>query len=283
MPSITLSDALPLYHDLQGTGDRALVIPGGPARHPSYLQDLGGITSDLQLIIPELRGVGRSPSPLDPSRGTWWAQAEDMARLIETQGAPLTVIAHSAGSRIAVVLASEHPELVDALILITPPPMLELDDDPADIISGRDDEAFLTALEHLAHHPDPGDELAYHNWQYTVAPTFYARWDEAAQQHSRLGRWYPTAVSQFFGPDPIDPREALQSLHTPTLILAGDKDISLTPSAARSLAAQLSHGEVILIEDCGHYPWVEQPIAFRNTVVTFLAEHRARQSLEELL
>ena len=283
MPSITLSDSLPLAYHVQGEGESVLVIPGGPARHPSYLQDLAGITRGLQLVIPQLRGVGETPLPVDTSRGTWWAQAEDMAELITTLHCPVPVIAHSAGCRIAVVLASRHPEIVDSLLLITPPPMLEIDVNADDLIAKRCDAPFLAALDSLGTTPDPHDDAAYHAWQYAVAPAFYARWDDTARGHAREGRWNPEAAAQFFAPGPIDLRQSLQDLPVPTLILAGDRDISLTPYAARSLATLLPHGEAVVVDEAGHYPWVEQPAAFRSAVTTFLTERRAQHTLAELL
>ncbi|RRD06966.1 alpha/beta hydrolase [Arachnia propionica] len=283
MPAIVLSDSLPLAHHVMGAGPPALVIAGGPARHPSYLQDLAGLTQDLHLVVPELRGVGDTPQPVDSSRATWWAQAEDMAELASTLDTPVTVIAHSAGCRIAVALASGHPGLVEQLVLITPPPMLEIDTDIEAIIAERDDEAFREALRTLEHPPDLHDATAHHAWQHAVAPAFYARWDDTTSAHSRIGQWNPEAAAQFFAPGPVDLREALQNLPAPTLILAGEKDPTLTPSAARSLAAVLPRAEVVVIDESGHYPWVEQPSAFRSAVTGFLTEQRAGHVLCELL
>lgn len=50
-----------------GEGEPLVVIPDGPARHPAYLEELGGLTDDgYGLITLYPHGVGPSPRPRTP-------------------------------------------------------------------------------------------------------------------------------------------------------------------------------------------------------------------------
>ena len=57
----------------------------------------------------------------------------------------------------------------------------------------------------------------------------------------------------------------------PVLVLAGTDDppVGRTPPAV--VAGLFPQGAVTWIEGCGHFPWVEQPAAFRAAVDPFLA------------
>lgn len=78
---------------------------------------------DLKIASPLLRGHGAS-SP-DELRGvTWMEWLEDAERALETLSGidgKAVVIGHSMGALLALQLAARRPELVDSLVLATPP------------------------------------------------------------------------------------------------------------------------------------------------------------------
>jgi carboxylesterase len=78
---------------------------------------------DLKIDAPLLRGHGAS-SP-DHLRGVTWKEwLEDAERALEALtglGGKAVVIGHSMGALLALQLAARHPELIDSLILATPP------------------------------------------------------------------------------------------------------------------------------------------------------------------
>jgi pimeloyl-ACP methyl ester carboxylesterase len=56
----------------------------------------------------------------------------------------------------------------------------------------------------------------------------------------------------------------------PVLVIAGADDCLVGLAPLRALARLFPSGESATIEACGHYPWVEQPAAFRHIITTFL-------------
>ncbi|WP_434449391.1 alpha/beta fold hydrolase [Lentzea sp. E54] len=61
----------------------------------------------------------------------------------------------------------------------------------------------------------------------------------------------------------------LSGVTAPQLVLTGDSDIAADPSDGRALADGLPDGRFELIEQCGHFPMLEQPEFFARAVSDF--------------
>jgi proline iminopeptidase len=57
----------------------------------------------------------------------------------------------------------------------------------------------------------------------------------------------------------------------PALLLNGAQD-PRPISATERLAERLPDARLVTIEECGHFPWLEQPAATRDALRAFLAE-----------
>ncbi len=67
---------------------------------------------------------------------------------------------------------------------------------------------------------------------------------------------------------PLEP--LLGRITAPTLILWGDSDRLLHPSAATVFAAGLADSETVILKDCGHSPMIERPAETAGIYVDFL-------------
>jgi pimeloyl-ACP methyl ester carboxylesterase len=124
MPTYQGDDGAVLHYDVIGADSAPplIVLAGGAARPPGYLGDLAGLSEHHLLVIPHLRGVGRSGDAELGDRGSWWRQAVDIDGLRASLGLDrCTVVAHSAGTRVAIAHAAQFPGRLAALVLITPP------------------------------------------------------------------------------------------------------------------------------------------------------------------
>ncbi|WP_407341873.1 alpha/beta fold hydrolase [Pengzhenrongella phosphoraccumulans] len=279
MPTYIAADGAPLFYDPIGIGPRRsraiVVIAGGAARHPSYLGDLAGLADEHELVVPHLRGVGRTPAPTLVESGGYWQQAADIESLREHLGVEqLIVVAHSAGTRVAISYAAQHPDRVAGLLLITPPTGY-LVDEPSDIDALVDDRrgepAFDAAIVALLAGPQGSTDDSFNGWQRLTAPASYARWDGVSQAHARAGRWSLAAAQAFFSTDPPpDLTARIRHVHAPVLVMAGAQDCFTGVAPQVALAALFPNGRCVVIDHCGHYPWVEQPRAFRTDADQFL-------------
>jgi pimeloyl-ACP methyl ester carboxylesterase len=278
MPTYSAADGATLHYDVLGEGVRAdpvIVLAGGAAQHPSYLGDLAGLSSRRRLVVPHLRGVGNSPAPSRTEAGSFWRQAADVESLRLHLGLERAlIIGHSAGTRLAVAYATQFRRRLAGLLLITPPAGY-LVDEPSDaavlIDERRGEPAFDAAIAAMEAGPGPDvDDDTFNAWRQTVAPTGYAKWGPVEQAHARAGHWNLAAARAFFSVEPPDDLvQRIGDVTVPTLIVAGAQDITgLAP--VRALADLFPKGSAVVIDRCGHHPWVEQPAAFRRAVDPFL-------------
>jgi pimeloyl-ACP methyl ester carboxylesterase len=283
MPRYDSSDGCALHFDDVPNASTAIpliLLAGGAARHPSYLGDLAGLSDQHRLIVPHLRGVGRTTAKSSPERGSWWRQADDLEQLrIHLGLESVVLVAHSAGTRLAIAYAAQFPQRVAALVLITPPATY-LVIEPADadtlIDRRRGDVDFDAALLALQAGPQASDDDGFNAWQQDSAAAGYANWGEPERLHARIGRWNLAAATAYFSVvPPQDLAARLSEMTAPVLVIAGAKDCLVGLAPVRALAGLFPRGASATIDACGHYPWVEQPAEFRKVIDIFLDQQAA--------
>jgi pimeloyl-ACP methyl ester carboxylesterase len=275
MPNYTAADGAELHYDVLGDGGPIVTLAGGAARHPEYLGDLAGMTG---LVVPHLRGVGKSPKPEHAETGAYWNQARDVEALREHLGQErLTIIGHSAGTRLAISYAVQYPERVGRLLLVTPPSTYLVDEpaDTAELIDKRKGDAiFDKAVATFQAQAELSSEEAFNAWQQTCAPVGYAAWTSVEQQHAQAGKFDLVAAQAYFSVQPPeDLARRLTAVRAPTLVIGGAQDCLTGVRPVQALARLFANGDVVLIDECGHYPWVERPAEFRRAADTFLSRH----------
>jgi pimeloyl-ACP methyl ester carboxylesterase len=279
VPTYAAADGVLLHYDLLGSGTSGgcpiVVLAGGAARHPGYLGDLAGLTFAHRLVMPHLRGVGRSPAPTLADKGSFWRQAADLESLRNHLGVErIVVVGHSAGTRLAIAYAVQYPQHVAGLLLITPPATY-LVDEPSDVDAlldaRRGEPEFDAALVALSAGPAGTDDDSLNTWQQLVAPAGYATWSAVERAHAQVGRWDRAAAEAFFSVDPPrDLADRIGSVTAPVLVLAGAADCFTGVAPVLALADLFPNGDAVVLDRCGHYPWVEQPAAFRSAADRFL-------------
>jgi pimeloyl-ACP methyl ester carboxylesterase len=65
---------------------------------------------------------------------------------------------------------------------------------------------------------------------------------------------------------------ALRSVRAETLVLSGREDRIATPDDVQAIDALIPHSRLLLLDDCGHVPMIEQPIAFHHELRSFFSE-----------
>ena len=72
------------------------------------------------------------------------------------------------------------------------------------------------------------------------------------------------------GDGPPDLLDRLRRLDAPVLAVAGADDTALHVSSVQAVARLFPRGRAAVIADSGHFPFLEQPTAFRAAVDPFL-------------
>lgn len=260
------ADTTLLAHDDMGPADAEpwLVIGGGACRHPDYLGDLG-LGAERRLVLPHLRGVGRSPLGA-PEAGSAWAQRLDMVALLDDLDvSSSTVVGHSAGARLAIALAVAAPDRVRHLVLVAPPAGLV--GEPFDLVALRESRirestAVAEAWTATRAGPDLTDDTTFTTWQRQTAPLAYATWDATARAHARVGDYSLEAARRFLADSgPADRHQVVRDAGLAVTLICGDHDLLSGHRPMEALGTQLG-ASLRWVRGSGHYPWIEQPAAF---------------------
>lgn len=278
MPTFTAPDGTRLAYRVTGTGDPLLCLPGGPA-DSRYLGDLGGLSAHRRLIVPDLRGTGRSAVPDDPASYRCDRMVDDVEALRAHLGLPRTdLLAHSGGTDLAALYAARHPERVGRLVLVTPGArsvgLAATGRERRELALLRSEEpwfpAAFAALEALIAGAG-GDGQA-------VAPFLHGRWDASARRQHAAGQpRNAEAVARFAAEGAFDPgatRAALAAFAAPVLLLAGEYDLNSPPGTVAGFAELFPGATLVVQPGAGHYPWRDDADRFVSAVAAFLRAER---------
>ncbi|MCE9646356.1 MAG: alpha/beta hydrolase [Chloroflexi bacterium] len=127
-----------LAYTRRGTGTPLLLIHGFPLDSSSWDEVIPFMEDQFDLVIPDLRGFGRSTTIKSPY--TISDMADDLAGLLDHLGIEKTNLAgHSMGGYVALAFAKKYSHRVDGLALVSS----QAAADPADRKEGR----YKTAAE----------------------------------------------------------------------------------------------------------------------------------------
>jgi pimeloyl-ACP methyl ester carboxylesterase len=162
------------------------------------------------------------------------------------------------------------------MVLITPPAGY-LVDEPSDtlelIARRRGEPAFDAAVAASQAGPDLSNDEVFNAWQQRAARMGYAAWGPTEQSHAMVGRWDLAAAKAYFSVEPPgDLALRIGTVAASVLVIAGADDCVTGLAPVKALAARFPASRVEVIARCGHYPWLEQPGAFRQAIDAFLDE-----------
>lgn len=278
MPSFPAGDGTRLTYHVSGEGRPVVCLPGGPLQSSAYLGDLGGLGARRQLVVLDLRGTGQSAVPEDPTSYRCDRLVDDVEALRRHLGLDrIDLLAHSAGTNLAVRYAERHPDRIASLAMITPSPLAVGVTVTPDVrretaLLRREEPWFpdaFAALEAVV-----AGQATADSWR-AIAPFWYGRWDETAQAHRAAEDTQKNAdAAAVFGSegafDPDATRTALARQARPVLVLAGEVDLNSPPPAIAEFAALFPDAHFVVQPGAGHFPWLDDADAFVRTTAAFL-------------
>jgi proline iminopeptidase len=279
----TTSTGVPLYWVRYGAsgGSPLLVLHGGPGAEHDYLLPqmlaLGGGNDDL--ILYDQRGGGRSKTD-DRAPITWQTQVGDLTAVIAELGIrPLRVVGYSWGGLLAMLYSIEAAfgragPVAEKLVLIDPAPITRAFRDRfeaeftrrqmgPDIRALRDELAASGLRER-----DP-DAYRHRAFELSVAGYFADSRNASDLTPFRVVGRVQQSIWESLGDFDLTRPGWLDSVRVPTLIAHGREDpIPLESSEA---AAKSLRGRLVIMDQCGHVPYVEQPEQLFKAIDGFLS------------
>jgi proline-specific peptidase len=279
--TFTTPDGLTLAYEREGSGPLLVCHGGGPGFSSLVLDGLAGLAQDCTLIKLDPRGTGGSERPADARAYRIAEYVADVGALRAHLGeAEIDLLGHSHGGVVAMGYAAEHPTQVRRLVLANTLARFGPEQEQAmerGMEAKRDEpwyEDARAALEaELAGAFADEEELL--GLALREFPFYFARYGErerawidelrADRLNSDTLRLFNEEILQTF-----DLRPNLALIDAPTLVLTGEQDFITGPVCAEEIADGIVGAELVLIPDCGHLPFVEQPERFREEVLRFM-------------
>jgi len=119
-----------VYYRKGGSGPPVLLLHGFPQTHAAWHRVAALLASRYTVIVPDLRGYGRSTGPAPDAAHEHYAKramAQDVLALMRSLGFPRFFLAgHDRGARVGYRLALDVPESVAALAPIDIVPTIEM-------------------------------------------------------------------------------------------------------------------------------------------------------------
>ncbi|HUQ80353.1 MAG TPA: alpha/beta fold hydrolase [Gemmatimonadaceae bacterium] len=279
-----MTTPVPLYWCTYGTpgARRLLVLHGGPgADHRYLLPQMLELTRDYELVFYDQRGGGQSRTD-DPTPITWETHAADLATVVaELSLDPLEIVGYSWGGLLALLFAiravsadSLFP-IPDSLVLIDPAPITRphRDQFEAEFARRQQGPAIQGMRAELAasglRERDP-DAYRQRSFELSVAGYFA----DPTRAHDLtpfrvVGRVQQSVWASL---GDFDLRSALTDVRVPAIVVHGRQDpipLASSEDAAGALGARL-----VVLDDCGHVPYLEQAPSLFDALREFLTENR---------
>lgn len=253
-----------LYYEVAGTGHPLVLLHADVADCHMWDEQLADFARQYRVVRLDKRGFGKTTTTT-----ATFSYRQDIVDLLAHLGIERTaILGLSNGGAQALDFTLEHPELVDALIVV------------AGGVGGFDapatEEEMQLFNEYLAleeRHDTAGlVALGVHTWadgpaqpEGRAAASVRERLREMIANNYRL---HPEELK----PEPLTPPaiERLNEIRVPTLVMLGSLDESGTIAAMNLLAERVAGAQKVVFPDTAHMLNMEQPERFNTVVLEFL-------------
>lgn len=264
MGQATATEATELYIDRRGDGPEVLLIAGLGDPAEAWGPQLERLAGRYSVTAYDNRGAGRTPLPAEPL--SIESMADDALAVLDSLEVPAAHVAgFSGGSRIAQELALRHPERVRSLVLMS---------------TWARPDAYWTSLtgywNWLADYA-PSDRAmleAFFLWVYTPRAHEDGTVEQIVAEALRFS--HPTSAEAFQAQlAPLrthDNLARLPEIVAPTLVLAGELDVTTPPRYGRAVADAIPGARFEVMPGEAHQPFQEVPDLFNARVDAFWRE-----------
>jgi proline iminopeptidase len=276
-----------LHYRVEGNGPLLFLISPGWGVGSGYLQKgFKFLLERFRLVFIDTRGSGLSGRPADRAKMSSDDMADDLEALREYLGlATLRVLGHSNSGAIGLSYAERYPERVDKLVLI--------DSQMLGFNAGSVTQAFLetraedprykpavqAAIGHFSGQTKPlANDADLSAFVANILPLYLHSPEKNlafAQEQLLVG---PIALYAFEAQNAADKAAGgdqsalLDRVRAPVLIMIGRHDWICPVPVSERLHAGLPRSRLVMFEESGHMPWLEEPEKFAAELVRFLED-----------
>lgn len=251
MPKLN-RDGVDIYYEVHGSGPALILTHGYSATSQMWKGQIEPLAKNHTLILWDMRGHGQSDYPADQSAYSEELTVGDIDTLLDKVGAKTAIVGGlSLGGYMSLAYYNKHPERVRALLIIDTGPGFKKDDAREGWNQNARSRADTLEKDGLATLKSGSAERAYATHRDALGLAKAAR--------GMLTQRDATVI------------ESLPNIKVPSVVIVGSKD---TPFIAASdyMAAKIPGAQKIVIDDAGHASNIDQPKAFNDALLAYLAK-----------
>jgi pimeloyl-ACP methyl ester carboxylesterase len=276
MPHVQLRggevDGLVLHYLVEGRGPAVILVHGLGGFAESWRHNVGALADRATVYSLDLPGFGRSAKPVTSYRLTYFARA--LHAFVEALGVPhVSLVGHSLGGAVAATYALTHPARVERLALlgalvpgfgyqmswayrlVTVPGVGEA----LSLLGGPG--VYKAALARCFHRPLRAEIDFLVDCHYAERAGMPARAAYLATLRHVRADFVEHAEAY---------RRAFATLDLPLLLIHGRQDPVVPATHCANVADGVPRGRARWVDECGHFPQIEQPTAVNEWLSQFL-------------
>lgn len=269
-----------LWYKVAGKGPYLVVSSVNWGAGTGYLQHPEGISPlerDFTLIYVNSRGTPPSSRPADATQMSTSIMVDDLERLRRYWNLPtLDLTGHSGGAMIALGYAERYPAQTCRLILLDGIP---LDDYPSPrtkeiLDSWRMDPRYEQAIAREKGSVDPPTDAGFAQYLGDILPLYFhypARFLPVFKQTLSYQPSYWVARHNGKADEvPMPQSKQLGRVTAKTLIIVGRYDFVCPVESSEQMARGIAGSKLVIFEQTGHMPWIEERDRFFKVVRDFM-------------
>lgn len=246
-----------------GNGIPFFLLHGYPLDHQIWLPVAERMQIHAEIILPDLRGHGKSPAP--EGLYSMSEMAEDIRLLMDGLSINKAVIAgHSMGGYVALDFARTYPDRLLGFALVASHAFA---DTPEKKKSRLDD---LKRIDHMT----PKELLL-------DMPGKLSRDPEIAAVCAKLiEKMNPQGLKGILGgmAERLDAMDVLQNLDVPAVVIAGADDQFIPIETSRGMANQMKTPWIVEIPDTGHMLMLEKPDMVADALIALIPKINQKET-----
>ncbi len=276
---IIISGNSKLHYKTFGSGKPILIINGGPGMN---CEGFSGIAQELakmnyQTIIYDQRGTGKSTvENANPKTITMDLMVEDIENLRKhLKINQWSILGHSFGGIMETYYATKHPETIEKLIFSSSGGVnMKFTSYVQERLSNNLTKIQKDSLSFFQKKLDNGDnsiETLKQRAKYLANAYVFdkSKAPIIAERLTQTKFEINTLVFQDLRKIKFDCSKSFKNFKKPVLVLQGKNDI-ITTETATEIAAAFQNSKLILMDNCGHYGWLDANKLYFNSINNFL-------------
>jgi len=272
-----------LYYKITGKGEPVVVLHGGPGFDHNSVFQFSELADKFQVIFYDQRASGNSSGELDPASITINNFVEDLEGLrSQLKLGKINLIGFSWGATLAMYYSIKYPGNLKSLIIVgTGGANKEYFNEYFINLQSRsteNDRKALGEIEKLESFKKQETEIIQKYWRIIMKPFFMdtSMVNEVDLTFGKNTVKNQAGIGKFLMEDlgDFDIHNELSVINCPVLIIHGTYD-PFPAEGAYKVHGQLKSSKLVIMEDAGHFIFIDAHDRFFNLVRNFLKDHNS--------